>query len=199
MTVPATLSRRAALALIAAVAGSPARAAPTDPASAFIRDLQVQLARAAPSGKPGEAAAVERLITRAFDMDTLARAALGSRAAQANAAQIRRLGKVFVKRVTRETLERRAKARGDGAVTGSKPAGPGHWLVTTKSEQAGRDPVILAWKVRQDPRGMKIVDVLRDGSSLVNSERRNIQLALRTRALDVVIAEMEQRYAKPAA
>jgi ABC-type transporter MlaC component len=193
------LSRRATLTLIAVLTAAPALAAPADPAANFIRDLQAQFARAAPAGKRGDAAAVERIIVRAFDMDALARAALGSRAVEANAAQIRRLGRVFVKRVTRETLERRAKARGNGTITGSKPAGPGQWLVTTRGEQAGNDPVILAWKVRQGPGGLKIVDVLRDGSSLVNSERRNIQLALRTRSLDAVIAEMEQKYAKPAA
>lgn len=193
-----SISRRAALAFAGAFLAGPAQAA-DDPASRFIRDLQAQFARAAPIGKPGNAAELERIVLRAFDMDALARAALGSKAAGASAAQVRRLGRVYVRRVVRETLERRRKAKTEGTITGSKPAGPGQWLVTTRSMSLQNEPMVLAWKVKQYPAGLKIVDVLRDGSSLVNSERRTIQIALRTRSLDAVIAELEQKYAKPAA
>lgn len=190
-------SRRAALALIAATLASPAWAAP-DPAG-FIRDMQAELARVAPQGKPADSVAVERVVTRAFDMDAIARAVLGSRAAQATPAQLRRLAKVYVKRVVRETLERRRTAKGTTRITGTKPAGAGEWVVTTTSQRTQGDPVILGWRVRNGAAGLRIVDVLRDGTSLVATQRRDIQTALRAKSLDDVIAGLEQKYAKPVA
>lgn len=189
-------TRRLALAALSLtlVAGA---APPGDPAARFIRDLQADFARAAPIGKPADAAAVERVISRAFDMDEIARLALGPRAASATPTQIRRLGGVYLKRVVRETLARRRKARSEAVITGSKPAGPGLWLVTTRAVSTTNDPMMLAWKVRKSGAAFRIVDVLRDGSSLVNSERRRFETALRTRTLDAVIAELEQKYARP--
>lgn len=190
-------TRRLALLGLAALAC--AAAAPDDPGARFIRNLQRDFARAAPIGKPGDAAALDRVVARAFDFEEIARLALGASVARASSGQIRRLGDVYRKRVVRETLERRRKTRTEGVITGSKPAGPGMWLVTTRAVSTTNEPMILAWKVRGSGAAMKIIDVLRDGSSLVNSERRQIQTALRTRTLDAVIAKLEQKYAAPPA
>ncbi len=193
------LSRRTALGLIAALFGGPALAAPTRaPApEAFLRQLQADIDRAAPAGRTGNAVQVERIIARAFDLDSIARTTLGTAAATATPLQVRRLARNFALRVTRETLNRRKAASGDATVTGSKAAGPGEWLVYTRSPRANQDPVTLSWRVKQTPAGLRIMDVLRDGTSIVAAQKRDIQTALRTRSLDAVILALEQKYAQP--
>jgi len=195
--MPSVLStRRAVLATALALAAWPALAAPA--AEAFIRQLQTGVDRAAPAGRPGDVAAVSRLIERAFDLEAIARAVLGARAATATPAQVRRLARAFGNRMARETLERRRKARGAARIVRSRPAGPNEWLVYTSSERDRQDPLVVAWRVRRTAGGLRIVDVLRDGASLVSAQRRDLQTALRSKSLDVVIAQMEQRYPAPA-
>jgi len=192
-------TRRRLLVLAAALSAFPATAAlaSADEATAFVRQMQAELARAAPPGRDGDAAAVERIVNRAFDLETIARATLGSHAAAATPAQVRRLARVFALRMTRETLRRRKSATGTSKIVRTTPAAAGEWLVYTQTNQDRQQPVVAAWRVRKGPRGLKIVDVLRDGASIVSAQRRDIQTALRGNSLDGVITKMEQRYAKP--
>lgn len=171
--------------LIALVA-MPLMAAAADPAAPV---------RTFVAGAPGRSAAqIAQLVGETFDLDALATAALG--AAPATAEQRRRLGQAIARRIAAETV-----ARGDRhvqtVVARTKPIGPGQWLITTQTPRRNMEPLLLSWRVSNAGGALKIIDVLRDGTSSIGVQRREIATALRRQTLDAVINAMEQRYGGP--
>jgi ABC-type transporter MlaC component len=146
---------------------------------------------------PGDPAAdrrlVKRLTARTFDMDAMARAVLGDQAARSTPAQRVRLEDVFV-RLIAARIEKDPSAGPGSTITVVKvtPMRSGdEWLVSTRTER-GKSVAPLTWRVRAQPGGPRIVDVLRAGSSLTAVEAARVAGDLRTRGIDFVIDELEK-------
>lgn len=174
------MQRRHVLIALTALPLTAAAADPAAPVRVFV------------AGAPGrDAAQIEQLVGETFDLDALASAALG--AAPAGPEQRRRLGRVIARRIAVETVAR-ADRNVQTAVARTKPIGPGQWLITTQTPRRNMEPLLLTWRVSDASGALKIIDVLRDGTSSIGVQRREIATALRRSSLDDVIAAMERRY-----
>jgi ABC-type transporter MlaC component len=168
-----------------------------------LRAGYLQLAR---KGWPPALSDVAALIERAFDLGRITRAVLGRHAAAASPEQQARLERALGLRMARESLRLHLEnLEGDFAVIERRPIGEAEWLVITRAELRGSaadparpEPVVIRWRVRADARGLRIIDVFRDGVSAVATQRDDFDAALRRRDLDAVISELERRALLPA-
>ncbi|HEY3813629.1 MAG TPA: ABC transporter substrate-binding protein [Caulobacteraceae bacterium] len=171
-----------------------AHAAPVaDPAAPVIAFHQ-GLSALTPADPAADRRLVKRLTGRTFDMEAMARAVLGDQAARATPAQRARLEAVCVNLITRE-IEKDATAGPGGVMTVVKvtPMRSGdEWVVATRTVR-GKSTGTLAWRVRAEAGGPRIIDVLRAGSSLTAVEAARIQGDLHTRGIDFVIGELEKK------
>ena len=182
------LSALAALALACT-----AHAAPTvDPAAPVIA-FHDGLAALNPRDPAADQRLVKRLSARTFDMDAMARAVLGDQAARSTPAQRERLEAVFVRLIVARIEKDPSVGPGSTiAVVKITPMrGGGEWLVSTRTTR-GESVAPLTWRVRAEPGGPRIVDVLRAGSSLTAVENARVAADLHTRGIDYVIGELEK-------
>jgi ABC-type transporter MlaC component len=167
-------------------------AGPADPTVPIIT-FHDGLAGLNPADPAADQRLVKRLTAKTFDMDAMARAVLGDQAAKATPAQRTRLETICVRLIT-SRIERDPTAGPGGVMTVVKvtPMRSGdEWLVATRTVR-GKATATLAWRVRAEPVGPRIVDVLRAGSSLTAVEAARIQGDLHARGIDYVIAELEK-------
>ncbi len=136
---------------------------------------------------------VRRLATRLFDTDAMTRGGMGAAYDKASPAQRAQLVDVFVRRMTARI--EKDPAAGPGAqmtVVKVTPAGAGAWVVATRTTR-GRAISALAWRTRSEPGGIRIVDVLKDGSSLVTLEHNVFAQELRSHDLAWVLADLTRK------
>ena len=175
-----------ALACTAHAAGGPD---PTAPVIAFHDGL----AGLNPADPTADLRLVKRLTARTFDMDAMARAVLGDQAGRSTPAQRARLETVFVRLIT-DRIEKDPTTGAGSVITVAKvtPRRSGdEWLVSTRTVR-GKSVAPLTWRVRAEPGGPRIVDVLRAGTSLTAVENARVAADLRTRGIDYVIGELEK-------
>lgn len=184
---------RACLAFLALflVAAAPPPAAP-DPAQP-VRDL-AQAIEALP--QPLTEAAVAEPIAVYFDLDAIARAALDERAATASPDQIARLARIYARRIAHDTLEEATGAPPRWQITETRALeAAGGWLVTTSAQiEPDEEPEVLQWHVMPQTDALRVIDVLKEGSSYVGQLRRQLGRALQARPLDAVLRLMEEKY-----
>ena len=181
--------RLAAFALLFAVAAPAEEAA--DPAQP-VRDLASAIGSLP---QPLTEAAVSVPIAEGFDLDAIAHVALGDRVASASPEQIARLARIYARRIARETLEAASGGPPQWRISETRPLDQGGWLVTTTAQlEPDEEPEALQWHVVETAARLRVVDVLKDGNSYVGQLRRQLQRALQTRPLDVVLGLMEERY-----
>ncbi|HWE46323.1 MAG TPA: ABC transporter substrate-binding protein [Caulobacteraceae bacterium] len=171
-------------------AGAAARAVdPTLPVIAFHAGLS--------SLNPRDPVADRRLVrwlaAKTFDMEAMARAVLGDQAGRSTPAQRVRLEDVFVKLIAgRIEKDPSVGPNSTIAVVKVTPLRSGdEWLVATRTTR-GKATAPLTWRVRAEPGGPRIVDVLRAGSSLTAVENARVAGDLRTRGIDYVITELDK-------
>ena len=185
----AALITAAAVLALACTAHAAAAPDPGAPVIAFHDGL----AALNPADPAADQRLVKRLAAKTFDLDAMARAVLGDQAARSTPAQRARLEAVFVRQITGR-IEKDPTAGPGGVMTVVKvtPMRSGdEWLVATRTVR-GKATATLAWRVRAEPAGPRIVDVLKAGSSLTAVENARIAGDLRTRGIDYVIGELEK-------
>lgn len=183
--------------LLLAVAGvaltCTAHAAPAVDPTAPVIAFHDGLAGLNPRDPAADQRLVKRLSARTFDMDAMARAVLGDQAARSTPAQRERLETVFV-RLIASRIEKDPSV-GPGSTIAVVKVTPmrngGEWLVSTRTTR-GKSVAPLTWRVRSEPQGPRIVDVLRAGSSLTAVENARVAGDLKSRGIDYVIAELEK-------
>jgi ABC-type transporter MlaC component len=167
-------------------------AQPSDPAAPVIM-FHEGLASLNPADPAADQRLVKRLTAKTFDMDAMARAVLGDQAGRSTPAQRARLEAVFV-RLIAGRIEKDPTAGAGSTLTVVKvtPMRTGdEWVVSTRTVR-GKSSAPLTWRVRAEPGGPRIIDVLQAGSSLTAVENARIAGDLRTRGIDYVIAELEK-------
>lgn len=175
--------RRLTLGLLLATLAPPAPAAPRDP----IARLQAGLAAA-----PDEAG-LAALIAGCFDLPRTARDILAG-LPEVDARAEARLAAALDLRLRHE-LRRRPPVSPDIAWIEDRPLGPGEWLVMTRLPARASEPrgevQILAWRVREDAVGARIIDVLRDGVSGMRTRRAEFGGLVRRVGLEAALAAEE--------
>jgi ABC-type transporter MlaC component len=167
-------------------------AAAADPAAPVIA-FHEGLAGLNPADPAADQRLVKRLTAKTFDMDAMARAVLGDQAPRSTPAQRARLEAVFVRLITGR-IEKDPTVGSGSVMTVVKvtPMRSGdEWLVATRTVR-GKSAAPLTWRVRAEPVGPRIIDVLRAGSSLTAVENARVAGDLRTRGIEYVIAELEK-------
>ena len=180
------------------IVGAAAQQSIQDSPDGFVATLRADVLAASAPGRRSDAvrADLQGLIAEAFDLPAIAAAALRSAGEAATAAQHGRLGRALGLRMTEEILRRRNSADAGFQVAAVRPITADEWLVTTRVTPPGEAAIIIGWRVRRIAGRFRIVDVTRDGVSIVITQRQEIASALRAqRSLDTVIDDIERRAA----
>ena len=195
--------RRELIAAATLIAGWRARAGfaqsglPDDAPAAPILRLRSGLLALARASWPPSPAELRPLVAETFDLPDITAAVLGAAAASATSEQITRFAQAFGQRMVRELARNRPEPDTDRfAIQETRPIAPGEWLVLTYGELPGGKPVVVSWRVRALPEGLRVVDVLRDGVSAVQVQHDDIATALRARPMDELLADIERRAAR---
>ncbi len=185
-----------ALHAILATAAAIARQREHDPPEAFIATLRNNVIAASAPGRRSDdiRAALDRLIAEAFDIPAIATATLHPAGESATPAQRERLGRVLARRMTDAILRRRNDADTGFQIVGTRAIAADEWLVTTRITPQDETGIIVGWRLRREAGRFRIVDVTRDGASMVITQRQEIASALRAqRSLDAAIDDIERR------
>ena len=175
------------LALVWSAAAQPAEPDPAAPVHALAEAVQ-----ALPS--PVTAEALETPIGDQFDLQRFAEAALAEHAKAASVEQLGRLARISARRLAVDMIEQWPDETPSWSVTEARALEAGGWLVTTVSQIAGQEPQTLQWRITEAADRLRIADIAKAGTSYAATFGREIERALRTRTLDAVLSQLEQRY-----
>lgn len=177
---------------------------PTDQkeAAAFLQDLGdaaiTVLAGAENSGARQEKA-VEDMLRQNLDLETMGRFVLGPEWRKASAEQRTAYVDLFSEFVVRTYAQRLGGYGGQQfEVDGTSQAGKNDALVVTSiTSNDGSPPVKAGWRVKTAKDGsLKIVDVIVEGVSMLQTQRSEFDSVVRRSGLDGLMALLEERLAK---
>lgn len=142
---------------------------PSEKLISSLGDQAITALRNTSVGDEARRAEFDRLLNKHFDMDTIARFALGKYWGQATPAEQKEYVSLFKKMVINVYSKRFAEYSGqDFKVTGSKPAGRNDTLVNSAIiPQNGGPKVAVDWRIRNN----KIIDVIVEGVSMSVTQR----------------------------
>lgn len=136
-------------------------------------------------------AALEDLLRRAFDFDTISRLVLGRYWRQATPEQQEDYREVFATFVVQTYARSLADKRiDDFAITDVRTLSDRDTLVETVIEQPGEAPTRFAWRVRRNGDRLKLVDVVVDGVSMVISRRSEFTSVVQREGMDGLIRSL---------
>lgn len=193
-------SRRAFLTAIAAGAiwASPRRAWAGSPAAAraFITELGNDAVRTlqadAPSSQKSDQ--LKELFRRAFDFPAIGRFVLGRYWNNASQQQQAEFLEVFTDFVTTSYARRLADETVSGfSITGLRDLGDGDYLVQTAIMRPNGPQLNYEWRVRSQPSGMRIVDVIVEGVSLLVTQRSDFTSVVQREGMDGLIRSLRRK------
>lgn len=136
-------------------------------------------------------AALEDLLRRAFDFDTISRLVLGRFWHTATPEQQQAYQEAFATFVVQTYARRLADKRiDDFAITDVRTLSDRDTLVETVIEQPGEAPTRFGWRVRRDGERLKLVDVVVDGVSMVISRRSEFTSVVQREGMDGLIQSL---------
>jgi phospholipid transport system substrate-binding protein len=113
------------------------------------------------------------LVQANFDIDGMAKFAIGRYGKELTASQWRTFRAVFEDFILKVYSERINEHGWDRfAVTGARPTDDGGNLVTSETTKEGRPPTSLVWRVHDTDHGPKIIDVTVEGISMAVTQRQ---------------------------
>lgn len=160
---------------IAVVGGAAAGPSPVMAPDSVVRELSGQAIAAlgATIGRPQERRQeVERLLGQGFDLERISQLVLGKYSRAATAAELeeyRRLFRVFVLEAYGSRLDQYGKQ--ELRIVGAQPIGQDSMVESYVHGLAGGATVRLDWRLRQDERGWKVIDLVIEGVSMVVTQR----------------------------
>lgn len=159
----------AAMALVFALAGAPARAAAADPAVAQIESFNAALMDTMKQGKAlgpqGRFRKLEPTVARTFDLATMTRFAVGPSWTSMSAADQQSLVSAFGRLTTAGYASNFKSYSGETFDVTPTPLTRGvDKVVQTKLTPSGGDPVSISYRMRQSGGTWKVIDVLLQGT-----------------------------------
>jgi phospholipid transport system substrate-binding protein len=113
------------------------------------------------------------LVQANFDIDGMAKFAIGRYGKELTQSQWRTFRAVFEDFIVKVYSERISEHGWDRfAVTGARPTDDGGDFVTSETTKEGRPPTLLVWHVHDTDHGPKIIDVSVEGISMAVTQRQ---------------------------
>jgi phospholipid transport system substrate-binding protein len=187
----------AAIAAPALAAPATAHAQATERAVAFVKATGDKLV--AVVNGPGSAAekrqALTKILDAAVDVDGIARFCLGRFWRQASAEQQKRYIELFHQVLVTNITAKLGEYQGVKFTMGRGRQQDDEEIVSTTVERPNNPPAAVDWKVSQESGGMKIVDVIAEGTSLRLTQRQDYAsyLSHNNNDVDALITAMRQQ------
>lgn len=195
----ALLSTAAALALVAAMPRLAAAAAGAEAARAFITQLGKETVDALqrPDAASQKAAKMEDILRRGFDFETIGKFVLGRYWTSASPQQREEFLKVFTDFVSKSYSKRLAEEASVNGfnITNMRDLGEGDFLVQTAITRPSGPALNYEWRVREGSNGIKIVDVIVEGVSLLVTQRSDFTSVAGQNGIDGLIATLRNKVA----
>ncbi|HEX6978302.1 MAG TPA: ABC transporter substrate-binding protein [Alphaproteobacteria bacterium] len=193
-------SRRSFLAFLAAAstAGLFPGSADASPqaARAFIDELGNEAIGILQSEQPASAKAerLEEVFRRGFDFEAIGRFILGRYWNTASAQQRKEFLAAFTDFVTRSYARRLADETVSGFnITNVRDLGDGDYLARTEILRGNSAPLNYEWRVRQTDNGMRIVDIIIEGVSLLVTQRSDFTSVVQREGMDGLIRTLRAK------
>ena len=183
------MKRRWLLLLLSASAAGPLE----EPSAPLLR-MKTGLSEAAKHGWPPLRHEVERLVAENFDLMAIARSVLGNRMNSVTPSQHEHLAHALGSRLVREIMGQ-AQPPSSLIVSNIRTIGAGEWILSVETPKDARPALVHGWRIRSSEGQMRIVDVLRNGTSAAITQRDELAAALRKSDLDTITTEIERRSA----
>lgn len=197
------ISRRTLLAVTATLpllAGIERTAlASQDTARAFITQLGKETVDILQSKDPAaRATGMENVLRRGFDFRAIGRFVLGRYWTTATPPQREEFLTVFTDFVSKSYSRRLAEEANINGfnITNIRDLGEGDYLVQTAITRPGGPPLNYEWRVRQGESGVKIVDVVIEGVSLLVTQRSDFTSVAGRDGMDGLIRSLREKAAR---
>jgi phospholipid transport system substrate-binding protein len=180
----------------ASLASAPSSAAAPDAARTFINDLGKETVSILEGQQVSatKASRLEDLFRRGFDFETIGRFVLGRHWTTASPQQRKDFLDAFTDFVTRSYARRLADETVNGfSIENVRDLGEGDVMVSTAIRRPSGPPLDYAWRVRETPNGMRIVDIVVEGVSLLITQRSDFTSVAQRDGLDSLIKTLRQR------
>ena len=138
---------------------------------------------------------VQNMLRDNLELASMSRFVLGSGWRKASKDQQTEYVETFSEFVVR-TYSKRLSAYGGQTfqITGTSAAGKRDAIVFTKIEQAGAPPIQAGWRVKTDRSGaLKIVDVVVEGVSMLQTQRSEFESVVRRSGLDGLMDALRKK------
>lgn len=180
-----------------AVVGAGQALAEQDPAAQLVQRAASQAIEVAKvNAGPAREAGIRRVLESYFDLAYIGRSTLGTYWNQATPEQRERFLKASASVEARSYAERFGQYRGQTITVGRiNPRGSGVSIVDSRLTQTSGDPVTVQWEVRNDGKGLRIVDVKTEGVSMTLTRRADFVSYIRNHGgqVEALIDELETR------
>ena len=190
-------TRRAVLALAVAMLSVPVASA--ESASAFVADLgerAIAVLAQRDLDVPTRQRALGELLVTGFDMKVISRLALGRPYRDLDSAQRSDYEELFRKFVLETYGARLANYSGEQLrILRETPASDDDVVVASEIGRAGAEPLRVNWRVRGGPDGLRIVDVIVEGVSMIVTQRNEFQAVVDARGLPGLLDLLRERVA----
>ncbi|MBY0317739.1 MAG: ABC transporter substrate-binding protein [Reyranella sp.] len=188
----------AAVALTGSGLAAPGKAlAEQDPAAQLVQNAANQAIEVAKGNAgPAREAGIRRVLESYFDLAYMGRSTLGNYWDKTTPEQRQRFLKASASVEARSYAERFGSYRGQTITVGRiTPRGSGASIVDSKLTQTSGDPVTVQWEVRNEGRGLRIVDVRTEGVSMTMTRRADFVSYIRNHggSVEALIDELEAR------
>lgn len=141
-------------------------------------------------------AGIRRVLEANFDLAYMGRSTLGNYWNQATPEQRERFLKANTSAEARAYAERFGQYRGQSLTVGRvSTRGNEVIIVDSKLNQSNGDPVAIQWEVRNEGKGLRIVDVKTEGVSMTLTKRADFVSYIRNHGgqVEALINELEAR------
>ena len=194
----------AALATVSPAGGAAAAERPgLQESREFIEKLADEAIRVWGGDHPTEEerlAAMESLIRSNFDVDFIVRGVLGRAWRKLSAAQREAFGDLFYEFFREVYLPNLSRfERDDLRVLGARPRGKRDVAVESEVRSGDGQWVDTGWRVRTAPEGLRVIDVVVAGVSLLLVQREEFNATIRGRGFEGLMRDLRARVAAAAA
>jgi len=139
-----------------------------------------------------------RLLLTGFDLDTISRLVLGRFWRQASDAQKSDFRTVFESYVTKTYAQRLGHYEGETFKVGSTRAtDDGDVMVQSEIDRPNGPPIHVDWRTHKEDAGYRIVDVVIDGVSMMQTQREEFAAVIQKNGgnVDALLSQLRQRTA----
>ena len=174
--------------------GAPALALETKTARDFVSQLadKTLAVLRADSNVQARASKLAPMLRDGLDLDSMGKFVLGRHAKELTPDQTQKFAKVFEKHVVEtysDLLARQSVA--DVKITGESKQPDGDVLINSEISRSGAPPTPYDWRVREGAGGLKVVDVVIGGVSLLITRRQEFGAVMRKDGVDGLIRKLE--------